>query len=151
MSQNLTGRFSGTFYGTVTDHRIVIPKTFVNELKFYGDIKRIVITRGDKECLLLFPESVYNKYCDILEVGNSKDQQKLAAWEHFSSGIKILEANGRVRLSQKILESTSIHKDIKFVGQKDHITIWSKEVSDKLEQELLDFLSNSNMESSIRI
>ncbi len=151
MNQNNQGRFYGTFYGTITDRRIVIPKIFVKELKFYGDSKNIIITRGGEECLILFPESVFYKYCDILENGNSIDIAKLRVWEHFSTGSKKLEANGRVRIPQELLSSLSMDKDIKFIGQKDHITIWAKDKSDQIEQDLLAALANSTMKSSVRI
>ncbi|OQY36642.1 MAG: hypothetical protein B6226_06230 [Candidatus Cloacimonetes bacterium 4572_65] len=144
-------RFNGTHYSSVSNNRVVIPKPFKSIFNSYQK-GLVVITKGHKDCLILFPLEVFDKYCQILDKGNETDIDKLELWEFNAMAEQRPESKiGRIRIAKELADKIGIQDKVKFVGHGDYITIWTPEDSNKYEDNLKNKILNSKERSSVRI
>lgn len=87
-----------------------------------------------KDCLVLYPESVWNKTLDDLRSRLNQwneEQQELLRQFVLDAEVLEIDANGRILISKRYLQMVDIASEIRFVGMIDTIEIWAKR---KLEQ-----------------
>jgi len=87
-----------------------------------------------QDCLVLYPESVWNEQMDALRQRLSrwnKTQQQV--FRQYVSEVEqvTLDANGRFLLPKRYLNMVGIDKDIRFIGMGDTIELWAAEKTDK--------------------
>ena len=111
--------------------RIIIPSAYRKILAEQGS-KRIVMRRDtDNECLILYPEQVWNeKVSSLRQALDEWDPEDQIILMQFMSDAEFLETDGqgRVLLQKKNLEMISAKQDILFVGMLDRFAIWNPEV-----------------------
>ena len=111
--------------------RIFIPAVYRKILAEY-DSKRIVMRRDtDNECLMFFPESVWNRKVEELRA-------KLDEWDpedqlilmQFMADAEYLDTDsqGRILLQKKNLETIEAQQDVVFVGMLNCFALWNPEI-----------------------
>lgn len=118
--------------------RIFVP---ANYRKILGEepSRRIVMRRDtDNECLIFYPENVWNRKVEALRQAldewNPEDQLLLM---QFMADAETLEpdAQGRILLQKKNLETIGAKQNVVFVGMLDRFALWNP---DKFEEKRLD-------------
>jgi len=97
-----------------------------------------------QDCLVLYPESVWNAQMDLLRSRlNRFDRKEQLVFRQFVSDAEVLpvDANGRILIPRRYMEMSGISRDVKFVGMGDTIELWSKPATDKPFMEAGDFAS----------
>ena len=125
----MTSTFIGNIEARLDDKgRIFVPAVY---RKILADepSKRIVMRRDtDNECLMLYPESVWNEKVDqlrqTLDEWNPEDQLILM---QFMSDAEYLEMDGqgRILLQRKNLEAIGAQQDVLFVGMLNRFALWA--------------------------
>ena len=114
--------------------RVFLPAIFRKQLQTAGE--ECLIMRKDtyQDCLVLYPESVWNEQMNELRnrtnCWNPKHQM---IFRQFVSDVEIitLDSSGRFLISKRYLKLAGIDQEVRFIGLGDTIEIWSKEVADK--------------------
>lgn len=108
--------------------RIFVPASY-RKILAEQESRRIVMRRDtDNECLIFYPEQVWNEKVSALR--NALDE-----WEpedqlilmQFMSDAEFLEpdAQGRILLQKKNLETIGAQQDLLFVGMLDRFSVWN--------------------------
>lgn len=118
--------------------RAFLPAIFRKVLNGAGEERLVMRKDVFQDCLVLYPESVWNGQMDELRQRLSrwnKDQQ--AIYRKFVSEVEIvtLDGNGRFLIPKRYLKMADIEQDLKFIGMGDTIEIWS---NGKAEEESMD-------------
>jgi MraZ protein len=114
--------------------RVFVPAIFRKILQ--SSENSCLVMRKDifKDCLVLYPESVWNKTLDDLRSRLNQwneEQQELLRQFVLDAEVLEIDANGRILISKRYLQMVDIASEIRFVGMIDTIEIWAKR---KLEQ-----------------
>lgn len=110
--------------------RIFIPSGY-RKLLPDKEKERVVMRKdADNDCMILFPEHVWNKKVDDLksklDEWNSVDQLILMQFVSDAEWLD-LDSQGRILLSKKNLQVIGVENaEVLFVGLVDRIAIWSK-------------------------
>ena len=118
--------------------RVFIPATFRKILQTSGNTCLILKKDVFQDCLILYPETVWNeeleKLRERLSIWN-KEQQII--FREFVRDVEMLEmdSSGRVLIPKRYLQMAGITSDVRFMGMFDKIEIWSK---DNLEKTAMD-------------
>ena len=89
-----------------------------------------------QECLVLYPESVWNERLDLLKSQlRPWKQAHQQIFRQFVSEAEIvaLDGNGRFLIPKRLMKIAGIDQDIQFIGMDNTIEIWTPE---KLKQTL---------------
>ncbi|MCR4853783.1 MAG: division/cell wall cluster transcriptional repressor MraZ [Prevotella sp.] len=124
-------RFIGTIEAKIdAKGRAFLPAPFRKEMQATGKLTLYLRKDIFEECLVLYPENVWNERVDALN-------RRLSLWNRghqrimreFMSDVEeiTLDANGRFLISKRYLEMAGINADVKFIGKNDIIEIWSCE------------------------
>ncbi len=123
--------FWGEYFHTVDEKgRIIIPSKFRNILE-NKYIERFVILKWPDGCIAVFTEQGFEK--DV------KKPLRKSSWAKASSrdinralGATVSFADcdnqGRINISQKLLDSAYIKKDVAVIGTGNHFEIWDKDM-----------------------
>ena len=114
--------------------RVFFPAVFRKQLQTAAE--ECLILRKDtyQDCLVLYPESVWNEQMNELRSKlnrwNSKHQM---IFRQFVSDVEIitLDGNGRFLIPKRYLKLADIRQEVRFIGMDDTIEIWAKEIADK--------------------
>ena len=108
--------------------RVFVPAVYRRILSEQGD-KRIILHRDlENECLVFYPEHVWNNKVSalqsVLDEWDNNDQLLLM---QFVSDAEVLELDnqGRVLISRKTLDTISAGQDLLFVGMIDRFALWN--------------------------
>ena len=115
--------------------RVFIPAQFRRQLQSGSEDKLIMRKDVFQDCLVLYPEEVWNEELDEL-------RQRLNKWNanhqlifrQFVSDVEIItmDGNGRILIPKRYLQITGIQSDVRFIGVDNKIEIWAKERAEKL-------------------
>lgn len=114
--------------------RAFLPAVFRRELQQYGEEQLVLRKDVFQDCLVLYPESVWNAQMDTLRARlNRFDRKEQLVFRQFVSDAEILpvDANGRILIPRRYMEMSGIQRDVKFVGMGDTIELWSKTNTDQ--------------------
>ena len=114
--------------------RVFVPVTFRRILQTAGETHLVLRKDIFQDCLIVYPESVWNNELDELrEKLNKWDEEQQQLFRQFSLEAEIVEidSNGRILISKKYLQLAKITKDMRFVGMNNTIEIWNKEILEK--------------------
>lgn len=123
--------------------RIFIPSTYRKVLPD-GERERIVMRKdAENECLVLFPENVWNKKVDDLQSKldewNPVDQLLLMQFVSDAEWLDI-DSQGRVLISKKNLQAIGVeNSEVLFVGLVDRFAVWSKSRYEQSKMSSSDF------------
>lgn len=132
-------RFLGNFEAKIdVKGRIFLPAVFRKALQASSEENLIMRKDIYQKCLVLYPESVWNKLTDELRSKLDKWNplhQKL--FRQFVANVEIvsLDSSGRLLISKRFLNLTNIQQNVSFIGIDDIIEVWSTE---ELENSLMD-------------
>ena len=111
--------------------RVFIPASYRKILTEMGSQHIIMRRDTDNECIVLYPEHVWQK--KVQELRNALDEwdpEDQLILMQFMSEAEILDmdSQGRVLLQKKNLETINAEVDILFVGMLDRFAIWNPSV-----------------------
>ena len=114
--------------------RVFLPATFRKQLQAAAE--ECLIMRKDtyQDCLVLYPESAWNKQMNELrERLNRWSPKHQMIFRQFVSDVEIitLDASGRFLIPKRYLKLAHIEQEVRFIGMDDTIEIWSKDIADK--------------------
>lgn len=114
--------------------RVFLPAVFRKVLQASGGENLVMRKDVFQNCLVLYPESVWNEQMDTL-------RRKLSRWNathqlifrQFVSDVELLtlDGNGRFLIPKRYLKMAQIDQTVKFVGMGDTIEIWRSTESDE--------------------
>lgn len=111
--------------------RIFIPSSY-RKILSESESRRIIMRRDtDNECLIFYPEEVWNKKVGQLRQAlNEWDPDDQMVLMQFVSEAEILEMDGqgRVLLQRKNVETIGAQQDVLFVGMLDRFALWCPSV-----------------------
>ena len=118
--------------------RLTIPSKIRYDLK-----ENFIITRGLDKCLFIYPQDEWdNIISKYRQLPNTKDARNFMRF--FLSGASVCEFDkqGRIKITQPLLDYAGLEKDCVIIGVNDHLEIWNKEIWDSFMDEKLDDLSD---------
>ena len=109
--------------------RVFIPAQFRRQLQSGSEDKLIMRKDVFQDCLVLYPEEVWNEELDELRQRLNK-----LIFRQFVSDVEIItmDGNGRILIPKRYLQITGIQSDVRFIGVDNKIEIWAKERAEKL-------------------
>lgn len=136
-------RFLGNIEAkTDTKGRAFLPAVFRKVLQTAG-VERLVMRKDiHQQCLVLYPESVWNEQMDALRQRlNRWNKQHQQLFRQFVSEVEVLtlDGNGRFLISKRYQKLAAIEQDIKFVGMGDTIEIWSLKMAEQSQMKPEEF------------
>lgn len=129
-------RFLGNIEAkTDSKGRAFLPAVFRKVLQASGEENLVLRKDIFQQCLVLFPESVWNGRVDLLK-------SQLAPWKpahqqilrQFVSEAEVvsLDGNGRFLISKRLQRAAGLEQDLRFIGVDDTIEIWSPQHLEKV-------------------
>lgn len=114
--------------------RVFLPATFRKVLQAGGE--EVLVMRKDvhQRCLVLYPESVWNRKMDaLLEKVNEWDDMGQQVLRQYVSEAEVmtLDGNGRFLIPKRYLQMADIEQTVRFIGMNDVIEIWAAEKAEK--------------------
>lgn len=129
-------RFTGNIDAKTDEKgRVFIPASFRKLLQM-ADVDALILRRDIfQQCLVLYPEGVWNEMVEVLaNRTNPFDGKGRAAMRGFVAGAEriSIDANGRILIPRRYLEAAEIQNDVRFIGMDNTIEVWSKQKADSL-------------------
>lgn len=128
--------------------RIFIPSCY-RKLLPEGNRGKVVMRKdADNDCLVLYPESVWNKKLEVfkskLDEWNANDQMLLMQFVSDAEWLEI-DSQGRVLISKKHLQLIGIeNNEVLFVGMMDRFAVWGKSRFEQIKLTPVDFAARLN-------
>ena len=125
--------------------RIFLPSVFRKLLQASSEEHLIMRKDVFQDCLVLYPESVWDAELDELrEHLNKWDSRHQLIFRQYVSDVEIitLDSNGRILIPKRYLQVTSIKSDVRFIGMDNRIEVWAKEKTEKPFMEPDEFSSS---------
>lgn len=115
--------------------RVFLPAQFRKVLA-NGTGGQALIVRKDvfQDCLVIYPEDVWNEQMDALRLRlNRWNKQHQQVFRQYVSDVEEiqLDANGRFLLSKRCKAMAGIDRELRFIGMGDTIEIWAEEKAAK--------------------
>ena len=110
--------------------RAFLPAVFRKVLQASGQENLIMRKDIFQDCLVLYPESVWNEQMDTLRQRlNRFNAEHQRIFRQFVSEVEMLtlDGNGRFLIPKRYMQSAGIEQAIKFIGMGDTIEIWAAE------------------------
>jgi MraZ protein len=124
--------------------RVFVPASFRKIFQSGGDSRLILRKDVYQECLVLYPESVWNEELTAMRTKLDKwDPEQQMLYRQFQLETEILELDsiGRILIPKRYLQDAGIVSEVRFVGMDYTMEIWAKQ---KVEKPLLDKASFQN-------
>lgn len=132
--------YVGEFYHSIdTKHRITIPKKW----RFHGDNDDIYIAWARPEgYIAVYPPSQIKIFREKINQIPESDPRKQGMLRRlFGKAHQFgCDNQGRIMLSENLVKSTKIKKEVALVGLGETFNIWSKEIYTAQEEEPFDIL-----------
>ena len=112
--------------------RVFLPASFRKILQTSSEEKLVMRKDVFQNCLVLYPESVWNNQLDALRSRlnrwNAKHQM---VFRQFVSEVELItpDANGRILIPKMFRECAAIRQEVCFIGMDNTIEIWAKELT----------------------
>lgn len=110
--------------------RLFIPAQFRKQIQAASEEKLIMRKDVFQDCLILYPESVWNQELNELRSKLNKwNATHQLIFRQFVSDVEIIipDGNGRILIPKRYLQLCSIRSEVRFIGVDDKIEIWAKE------------------------
>lgn len=124
-------RFIGD-YPAKTDAkgRVFLPAAFRKTLEREGEERLVLRSDLFQQCLVLYPESMWNKMLDELSARLNPwngEHQRVRRQFVAEAEVVELDGNGRFLINKRKLQHAGIRQDVRFLAVDDHIEVWDKE------------------------
>lgn len=122
--------------------RFRIPSDLVGQL---GEgVKTFVVNRGFENCLMLYPEQVWERITNEINQLNLYNKKNRDFVRYFYRGAQKLELDSadRLLITKRLLEYAGIDKDVILSAYNDRIEVWAKDQYDSLLDEEPDDFSD---------
>lgn len=126
--------------------RLFLPAAFRKILQANGDEGLILRRDVFQACLVLYPESVWNRQVDAITARTGMfDRRGRDVLRRFVADAEAvtLDGNGRFLIPKRYMRMASIENDVRFIGMDDTIEIWAKEAAERLLAEQESTLGDS--------
>ena len=112
--------------------RIIIPSKFREEIGM-----KFVVTRGLDGCLFVYAMDNWNKIVSKLQTLPFTKKDARTFMRFFLSGATVCEFDkqGRINLSNSLIEYAGIQKECTIIGVNDRLEIWASEKLDTIMEE----------------
>ena len=110
--------------------RAFLPAVFRKVLQASGQENLIMRKDIFQDCLVLYPESVWNEQMDALRQRlNRFNAEHQSIFRQFVSEVEMLtlDGNGRFLIPKRYMQAAGIQQTVKFIGMGDTIEIWAAE------------------------
>ena len=110
--------------------RAFLPAVFRKVLQASGQENLIMRKDIFQDCLVLYPESVWNEQMDTLRQRlNRYNAEHQRIFRQFVSEVEMLtlDGNGRFLIPKRYMQAAGIQQTVKFIGMGDTIEIWAAE------------------------
>jgi MraZ protein len=110
--------------------RIFLPAVFRKQLQTVSEDRLIMRKDVFQDCLILYPESVWNEELDELRVRLNKwDSRHQLIFRQYVSDVELVvpDGSGRILIPKRYLQVTGIRNDVRFIGMDNRIELWAKE------------------------
>ena len=110
--------------------RAFLPAVFRKVLQASGQENLIMRKDIFQDCLVLYPESVWNEQMDTLRQRlNRFNAAHQRIFRQFVSEVETLtlDGNGRFLIPKRYMQAAGIQQTVKFIGMGDTIEIWAAE------------------------
>ena len=108
--------------------RIFVPAVYRRILSEQGATRIVMRRDADNACLVFYPEEVWNEKVNTLRAAldewNPNDQMLLMQYMADAEFME-MDAQGRILLPKRTLESVNIEQEVLFVGMLDRFALWS--------------------------
>ena len=126
-------RFLGNIEAKIDSKgRVFLPASFRKELQAAGEESLVVRKDVFQPCLVLYPESVWNRQMDTLRSRlNRWNPMRQNVFRQFVADAETvtLDANGRFTLGRQHVKMAGAAQAVRFIGMDDVIEIWGAEQS----------------------
>lgn len=122
--------------------RVFLPAVFRKALQTAAEETLVMRKDVFQQCLVLYPESVWNTQMDLLRSRlNRWNRKHQEIYRQFVSDVELLtlDGNGRFLIPKRYLRMVDISQEVKFIGMGDTIEIWSTALTEKPFMEPDDF------------
>lgn len=122
--------------------RAFLPAVFRKILIGSGEERLVMRKDVFQNCLVLYPESVWNSQMDELRLRlNRWNKEHQRVYRQFVSEVELvtLDGNGRFLIPKRYMRMANIEQDIKFIGMGDTIEIWSNSKAEEAAMDAEDF------------
>lgn len=129
-------RFTGNIDAKTDEKgRVFIPAAFRKQLQQAG-LDGLILRRDIfQQCLVLYPENVWDEMVDAIAMRtNPFDSKGRAAMRGFVAGAEKIgiDGNGRILIPRRYLESADIQNEVRFIGMDNSIEIWNRQKAESL-------------------
>ena len=110
--------------------RVFLPAVFRKVLQSSGQENLIMRKDIFQDCLVLYPENVWNEQMDTLRQRlNRYNAGHQRIFRQFVSEVEMLtlDRNGRFLIPKRYMQIAGIQQTVKFIGMGDTIEIWAAE------------------------
>ena len=108
--------------------RVFLPAGFRKVLQASGEDQIVMRKDVFQDCLVLYPESVWNEQVDQLRSKlNRWNKQHQQIYRQFVSDVELvnLDASGRMLIPRRYQQLVGITQEVRFLGVGDTIEIWA--------------------------
>jgi MraZ protein len=127
--------------------RVFIPATFRKILQSSGEERLILRKDVYKDCLILYPETVWkeklNKLREKLNEWDEEEQEIFRQFVWLAATLEI-DSTGRALIPKKYWQMANISNTVCFLGVNDAIELWNPDLLVK------SMLSPENMKNGVR-
>lgn len=138
-------RFLGNIEAkTDSKGRVFLPSTFRKVLQASGEEALVMRKDIHQNCLVLYPESVWNARVDALRerINEWDDEGKMVLRQYMKEAeFLTLDGNGRFLIPKRYLQMAEIDQTVRFIGMTDTIEIWAAEKAEQPFMTQQDFAS----------
>ena len=117
-----------------TKGRVFLPAVFRKALQTAAEETLVMRKDVFQQCLVLYPESVWNEQidalCSRLSKWRAEDRQVMRQYM-LESEMLTLDGNGRLLIPKRYLQWAAIDQNLKFIGVDNTIEIWRKTDDDQ--------------------
>ncbi len=121
--------------------RMRMPSGLIAQLGESG-AHTFVINRGFEQCLMLYPETVWDRITNEINQLNLYNKKNRDFVRYFYRGAQkvAMDSADRILVSKRLLEYAGVDKEVILSAYSDRIEIWAKnQYEELLEEEPADF------------
>lgn len=129
-------RFTGNIDAKTDEKgRVFVPATF-RKLLQQANLDALILRKDVfQQCLVLYPESVWDEMVDAIAARtNPFDSKGRAALRGFVAGAEkiAIDGNGRILIPRRYLEAADIQSEVRFIGMDNAIEIWNRQKAENI-------------------
>ena len=136
--------FHGEYESTIDDKgRVILPAKLRDDMNEDRDGAGFYVTYGPDGCIELCPPAEWDRRVEAVRKAPAKE--KARRFQRTVSSLTKrngLDKQGRIRISQDLLELTGITKEVSVIGNFQIIEIWSRERRQEMKAEALQEFKN---------